>query len=250
MIISAIKKTLRHNFLPENRFNTIIELVAVFVWMFSAFIYYRVISVLVPELGFLNLENTINIIATFFIADGLIYSLLFRNLHDLGVVIENKKFNQYLLLPTDTIKFISHRKIQFSSMIQIPFAILMLLFFGNIQNVGILIFWLFSLILGFLIAKNLWLLLSYVSFWVKVGTYTSTLFEELSAIGQFPLRFFVNSGYLGLFFPFLMISSGTSELLLVGLDLKIILWQLILLFSILISNKVIVNLGISHYRKG
>lgn len=247
-LLQKIIKTFRHNFLPENRSTTVIELIAVLVWMGSTFVFYYVLGQVVPELDFLKDSGGLNIIASYFVVDGLIYSLLFRNLHDLGKSIEDGKFGEYLLIPTDTIQYVSFRNIQFSSMIQVPIAFEMLILFGEFHLLSF-IFWIFSITLGFIIAYQVWLLMSYLSFWYKAGNFISIIYEELTIIGMFPLKIFLSSTSFLIFGPFLLIASGGGDVLNGNLGGMFVLVQLLIVSILYLVERIVFVVGVSYFRR-
>lgn len=246
-IFNKIYKSFRQNLLPGNYLDTIREVVAVLIWMLSTYMFYIILKQAFPQLAELYSANLVIIVSSYFIVDGLIYSLLYRNLHLLGQQICNRQIDHIILFPTSFQSYTSFRNIQLSSLIQIPIAILLVTFLFK-PSLFELFFWFISLVIGFFIAYFFWYFLNLIAFWLNVGDKTSLLFEELSIIGMFPLQPFLNLKTVWLFFPFLTLASFSAYGLISHQLLKPILQQLILLFILFFLCKTIEFYGIKKYR--
>jgi len=246
-IFIKIKKLIHHNFLPQNIGHTIIETTAVVVWMVSTIIFYVVIGTVFPELEILQLDNSISIIATYFVGDGLMYALLYRNLHELGPEIENGKIENYLLLPTNLMKYLGFRNIQFASLIQVPIAILILLFWGNFTIITLLL-WFGSMLIGFYLTYNIWLIISAISFWFKSEGQASTMYEEVIQIGLFPLQIYLGFKLFWPFLPLAFVASGGFEVLNNG-SLWIIGVQIGILVVAVLLRRLLWKMGLRKFRR-
>ncbi|MDD3646875.1 MAG: ABC-2 family transporter protein [Candidatus Dojkabacteria bacterium] len=247
ILLTRIKKLIRQNFLPENRVQTISEIIAVLVWMASTVIFYYVLQDIFPEQEFWKGANFASIIASFFIVDGLLFSFLFRNLFELSEQIESRKIDQRLLMPVGFKSYSGFRKMQFSSLIQIPVSIVLIILTIRSPIPGFL-FWTGSLIIGYLIAYHLWYILSLLSFWIKIGEKSTFLFEEFSLISMFPAAPFIASKLYFFFFPFLTFASFSAKGLLEGGWERIYIMQSAVLLVFVFTAKILEYLGIKRYR--
>jgi len=245
-IVHALKTLIRQNFKKQNIGTTVIEVIAVIIWMGSTLIFYLVISDIFSDFHLFTKSYVITIVATYFVSDGLIFSLLYRNVGHLSNDIETRKLEHFLLLPTNMIKHISFRNIQFASMIQVPIALVMLFLWGNFSLTAFLM-WTISIILGLYIAYNIWLIIIASSFWVKTNGHASIMYEELLQMGLFPLNIYLS---FKLFWPLLPIALITSGGALVLSDNKywILVVQGILLIIVILLRKFIWGLGVKRYR--
>jgi len=246
-IFVKIQRLIRHNFLSQNIGHTIIETTAVVVWMGSTIVFYIIMGNIFPELEILQLDNAISIIATYFVGDGLMYAFLYRNLHDLGPEIEKGKIENYLLLPTNLMKYLGFRNIQFASMIQVPVAILILLIWGNFTLISFLL-WFGSMLIGFYITYNIWLIISALSFWIKSEGQASTMYEEIVQIGLFPLQIYLGFKLFWPFLPIAFVASGGFEVLSNG-SLWVIGVQIIILAVVMLLRSLLWNIGLKKFRK-
>jgi ABC-type uncharacterized transport system permease subunit len=246
-LFTKVKKLIRHNFLPQNIGHTMVETTAVGVWMLSTMAFYVVIGTIFPDLEVLQLDNAISIIATYFVGDGLMYAFLYRNLHELGPEIEKGKIENYLLLPTNLMKYLGFRNIQFASMIQIPVAILMLLIWGNFTLLTLLL-WFGSMLIGFYLTYNIWLIISAISFWFKSYGQASTMYEEVIQIGLFPLQIYLGFKLFWPFLPLAFVASGGFEVLING-SLWVIGVQIGILFIAVLLRMLLWNMGLRKFRR-
>ena len=246
-LFGKIQKTVRHNFLPQNVAHTLVESSAVFIWMGSTIVFYYVVGKIFPQLEFLQFENAIAIIATYFVGDGLMFGLLYRNLQKLGTEIEQGKVENFLLLPTNTMKYIGFRNIQFASLIQIPIALAMLLIWGEFTFLN-LAFWMVSMVVGFYLAYNFWMIFSFISFWYKVGDQTTVMYEELVQMGLFPLKIYLAFKLFWPLLPIAFIASGGYEVLSEGTYWVIGVQAGILLLAVLLRN-ILWSLGLRRFRR-
>jgi len=242
-----IIRAFRQNLLPENYPDTIREMVAVLVWMLSTYAFYLVLKESFPRLTELFSANLVVIVSSYFIVDGLIYSLLYRNLHELSQQISSAKIDYIILLPTNFQTYTSFRRIQMSSSIQLPIA-LILVFFLFKPTFFESILWLGSLILGFVIAYFFWYFLSLIAFWLKVDDKVSIFFEELSLVGLFPLQPFLSLNVIWFFFPFLSLASFSAYGLIYHSLYPAILIQLALIFVLYFLCRFVESSGLRHYR--
>lgn len=245
---SFLKKTTRHNFLPENWVNTIIEIAAVIVWMLSSLLFYLGMFTLFPQIGPWNKSNMVLIIASFFITDGLTYSLLERNLHHLAEQIEDRALEPTLLRPGSFRKYVGFRKTQFSSMIQIPVSLGMLIFLYRDWSWQVLP-WMVSLILGFFIIYHLWYCFDLLTFWFKIGRQVYPVLNELSGMGQFPYITFVSSKLFLVFFPFLAVAALPAQGLVINNMTGVLISQLLLLVLFYSLSIMLERRGLAWYRQ-
>jgi ABC-type uncharacterized transport system permease subunit len=246
MIFEKIQKTIKHNFKKQNLPHTLLEVGAVFVWMSSIFVFYYIMSQLFAEIEIFSRDKIIAIVATYFLSDGLIYAFLYRNIHNLGKSIESGKIHQYILLPVNFIKYLSNRNVQFASMIQIPIALFLVIFIQQLTAVNVIL-WIISIFTGFLIAKELWLILSGLSFWIKLEDTGSILFDELTQTSLFPLKIFRSFNLFYIFLPFTYIAAGGSKVLTEG-NPQYIIGQGIVLVCCCLLRRILWKLGIRKSR--
>lgn len=246
MIIEGLKKTIQHNLKKQNILNTLMEISAVIIWMVSTFVFYIVLGRLFPELDLLNNKFTVAIIGSYFISDGMMFSFLYRNIYNLHSEITEGKIENYLLLPTNTVKYISFRKIQFSSLIQVPIALLIVIIAGQYSVISLLV-WLISLIIGFFMNYNFWFLANILSFWFKIGDKASIMYEEIIQMSMFPIYIFLG---FKLFFPLLpvaFVASGGAPILMNN-EYWIVWVQLIILLAISLLRVLLWNRGLKGIR--
>lgn len=244
---SLIRKIVRHNFLPENRISTIVEIAAVIIWMVSVLLFYLCLFALFPQIGPWTRDNMVIIIASFFVTDGFTYGFLERNLHHLAQDIENRTLEPILLRPGSFRRFVSFRKSQFSSLIQIPIAVLMLLIFNRTWNWQF-IPWFLSLVLGFLIIYLLWYCFDLLAFWFKIGLQVYPVLNELTSMGQFPYVAFLSSPLLALFFPFLAVAAFPAQGLVTQNIPMVLFIQSLLLAGLYCLSRTLEKRGLVWYR--
>ncbi|KKT78137.1 MAG: hypothetical protein UW73_C0006G0019 [Microgenomates group bacterium GW2011_GWB1_44_8] len=243
-----IRKTVRHNFLPENRVNTVIEVAAVVVWMLSALLFYLGMFRLFPQIGPWNKGNMVLIIASFFITDGLTYSLLERNLHHLAEQIEDRNLDTTLLRPGSFRKYVGFRRTQFSSMVQIPIALLMLTFLYHDWSWQVLL-WIVSLVFGFFIIYHLWYCFDLLTLWFKLGRQVYPVLNELTGMGQFPYITFMSSKLVLLFFPFLAVAALPAHGMVTQNMILVLFYQSVLLALLYVISVGLERRGLEWYRR-
>jgi len=216
--------------------------------MVSTVMFYYVLQDIFPEQEFWRGANFASIIASFFIVDGLLFSFLFRNLFELSDQIESQGIDQRLLLPVGFRSYSSFRRMQFSSLIQIPVSIILVILILPISIPSFLL-WTGSLIIGFLIAYHLWYIFSLLSFWIKIGEKSTFLFEEFSLICMFPAAPFIASELFVFFFPFLTFASFSARGLLEGGWGRVYMMQGATLIVFVIIAKILEYLGLRRYRQ-
>lgn len=246
-MFDKINKLIKHNFHPDNIGLTITELVAVLIWMISTLVFYVVLNQTFPDVELFQWNNSLILIASYFIVDGLTFGILYRNLESLAVDIEEKKIDNILLFPVNLKKFLSFRRFQFSSLIQIPISVIAFLFFGDYTLIG-LFYWILTLILGFIISYQLWFFIILQSFWFKSENRLTNLFEEISAIGMFPANIYIFTKSFLFFYPFLLLSSLPTYDFVNNTSLNLMIIQFIVIVILIILNKVLLNLGGKVYR--
>lgn len=246
-LFQKIHKVFRQNLLKENYINTTREIFAVLIWMMSTYMFYLILKYTFPSLIDLFANNLVVVVSSYFIVDGLIYSLLYRNLHSLSQQISARKVDHIILLPTSFQNYTSFRNIQLSSFVQIPIALILVFVFYK-PSVIESFFWFVSLIIGFVIAYFFWYLLSLIAFWLDVGEKSSLFFEELSIVGMFPLQPFLSLKVAWLFFPFLAIASFSSYGLINHQPFIPIIQQVCLLVVLFALCKTVEFHGIKKYR--
>jgi ABC-type uncharacterized transport system permease subunit len=246
-MLKKLKKLIKHNFHRDNIGLTITEIVAVLVWMASTLVFYLILHESFPNEPIFQWNNSIAVIASYFVVDGLTYGILYRNFQSLALQIEERNLDNFLLFPTNLKSFLSLRKFQFSSLIQVPIAILTYLIFGNYSIFGFIL-WLITLVLGFIISYQLWFLLITLSFWFKSDNRLTNLFEELSTIGMFPAQVYIITKSVLFFYPFLVLSSIPSQYFIENKSLYLVIIQLLIIVLLIISNNITLRLGVKTYR--
>lgn len=247
-LFAQVYKAFRQNLLPENYPDTIREIIAVLVWMLSTYAFYLVLKESFPRLSELFSSNLVVIVSSYFIVDGLIYSLLYRNLHQLSQQISDRQVDHIVLFPTSFQSYTSFRNVQLSSFIQVPIALVLVLIFYQ-PSLFEALFWFFSLIVGFVIAYFFWYLLSLIAFWLKVGDKTSLFFEELSTVGMFPLQPFLNLGVIWFFLPFLSLASFSAYGLINHSLFSSISIQMALVVVLFVLCRFVEAAGLKRYRE-
>lgn len=246
-MIERLKKLIRHNFLPENRLDSIKEIIACLIWMASTAMFYFIMQDIFPDMDFWKGQNLIAIVASFFVVDGLLYGFLYRSLFELTEQIENHKIDHILLFPIKFQNYASFRKPQFSSLIQIPTSIILLILFMDVSILEFLL-WFTSLIIGYLIAYYVWYILTLLSFWLKIGEKATFVFEELGIVSMFPALPFISSKLFIVFFPFLTIACYSAVGLLDGNWTKVYLLQIPTLLIAVILAQIMQHFGLQKYR--
>lgn len=246
-IIEKLKKLIRHNFLPENRLDTIKEIIAVLIWMVSTLMFYFIMRDIFPDMKFWKGQNLIAIVASFFVVDGLLYSFIYRNLFELTSQIENHKIDHMLLLPTNFQSYTSFRKLQFSSLIQVPTSIILLILFMDVSILEFIL-WFVSLVIGYWIAYHIWYTLSLLSFWLRIGEKATFVFEELGIVSMFPALPFIRSKLFVVFFPFLTFACYSAVGLLEGNWPRVYLLQISTLVIAVTLAQIIQYFGLQKYR--
>jgi ABC-type uncharacterized transport system permease subunit len=246
-MFEKLQKVIRHNFHPDNIAQTITELVAVIVWMVSTLVFYLVLSDSFPNEPIFQWNNSIAVIASYFVVDGLTYGILYRNFQSLAVNIEERLIDNFLLFPVDLKQFLTLRKLQFSSLIQVPIAIIAYLILGNFTLLEFAL-WIVTLVLGFFISYQLWFFLISLSFWFKSNNRLTNLFEEVSTIGMFPASVYLITKSIIFFYPFLLLSSLPAQAFITNQSLYMILTQSILILVLSLVNRLVLQLGVKTYR--
>jgi ABC-type uncharacterized transport system permease subunit len=246
-IAIKIQKLIKHNFHPDNIGLTITEISAVLVWMVSTLVFYVMLNQSFPAEPLFQWKNSITVICTYFVVDGLTFGILYRNFQSLALTIENKELDNFLLLPVNLKQYLSFRNMQFSSLIQVPVAIIAFLIFGNYTLITFIL-WVFTLILGFIISYELWFLFISISFWFKSDNRLTNLWEELSAIGMFPAQVYIVTKSILFFYPFLAFASLPAAYFINNQSLYFVGIQIVIIIVLSLLNRILLSLGVRTYR--
>lgn len=248
MVIEKLAKLVRQNLLPQNRAVTFLEITAVFIWMSSTAVFYLILNDVYEGVEIFAVRNVLLYVASYFVVDGLMFGLLFRNLSELAIKIEGRGIDGAILLPGNTINFLSFRSFQLSSLVQIPIALLIVFLFVKMPVVSFIL-WVVTLVLGFVLAYLLWIDAIFVSFWVKNENKLTMVVEELAQIGVFPMQVYLNSFVIFFFGPFLLISSASAYSVLMGNQGVIWVVQVCAIVVLFLLRQLLFNLGIKRYRR-
>lgn len=240
------RRLVKQNFLPDNRTETIIEVVAVLFWMSTSALFYLFLFWRLPEINPWNQTNILLLISSYFIVDGLTFGILYRNLSVFNSMVKNRSLENVLLMPVNFRRHVSFRLVQFASLIQIPVSLVLYFFFRPQLDV-IIFLWILSLTLGFFISYLLWFLVCLTSFWFDFTDRLSIISEELLGIGLFPVTIFIGTKIFPIAFIYLLTASYPAQGLLENQLPKIILWQLFFIFILNLLVSLVEKQGIKKY---
>lgn len=245
-IIDFWRRLVKHNFMPDNRTETIIEVVAVLFWMSTSVLFYLFLFWRIPAIVPWDKTNILLLIASYFIVDGLTYGILYRNLSVLNNMVKNRSLENILLMPVKFRRHVSFRLVQFASLIQIPLSLGLYFFFRPRLDI-ITVLWLASLVLGFFISYLLWYLVCLTAFWWNFTERLTVVSEELFSVGLFPVTIFLGTKLFPAAFIYLLTASYPAQALLENRLPQIIILQLFFIFLLNIVVNFFQKQGIKKY---
>ena len=240
------RRLIKHNFQPDNRTETIIEIIAVLFWMSTSVLFYWFLFWRIPAIEPWNQTNILLLIASYFIVDGLTYGILYRNLSVFNAMVKNRSLENILLLPVNFRRHVSFRLVQFASLIQVPLSLILYFIFRPSLDLTVLL-WIMALVFGFIISYLLWFLICLTSFWLDITERLTIISEELFSVGLFPVTIFLGTKLFPVAFVYLLTASYPAQALLENRLPQIILLQLLFIFFLNLLVSFVQKQGIKKY---
>jgi len=256
--INLYKLFLKNSFIKEfsDPLNITVSIVAVCFWMLSTFLFYRVIYSRINEIAGWNWNEALILIATFFIVDGVLFTLFYWNFQKLKNNIESRELDFVLLKPVNQQFISSTQEIQASMYIQLILAIILIIIGANGLDLKIDIYSIFLyvifIILATMISYFMWFSTICFAFFAKGIDNLLSFFEEIFNFAVYPSSIF--SGAFKIFFnyiiPIAFMVTVPSKVLTLSIDLSEFILIFVITIILFFLTQIIWRVGIKKYLSG
>ena len=238
----------------EFKMNFIFEIFIDAIYYLSLFFFFKIVFQFTDSLGDFNQEAVIIFLICLYLSDSLYVFFLGGNVFNINNAVKQGDLDFILLKPINSQFFISCRYVNTHAAVSmlILFALLIKLtyaYHGNILIFSNYLFFLLSLFLGMFIFYSFEFIIASLVFWFRNFSYAGWLAGELIKYSRRPDAIYPKWFRKSLFtiFPMAMITSVPSRFLIFGVDLKLLILQIIVVIIFLFLTTLVWKKGLVRY---
>ena len=253
--LKLYKIFIKNSFIREfsDPLNIIISHIAVLLWMSSIVILYKVIFTHLDTIVGWTWSETLLLIGTFYIVDGIIFTLFYWNFLKLKEYIKKQKLDGILTKPVSSQFVMSTQEIQASMYIQFIVAIVVVIL-GlsqteirvDLMHIGL---YLFFLVCASIIAYTVWFLSMCSLFWIPSAENIIQFFEEIFNFAVYPSQIY--SGVFKIIFTFIiplaLMVTIPSQILTQEVSHVTLIITFLITILLFILTKIAWHLGLRRY---
>ena len=238
----------------EFKLNFIFEIFIDAVYYGSLFFFFQIIFQFTDSLGDFNKDAVIIFLVTLYISDLLYVFILGGNVFNINNAVKQGDLDFILIKPINSQFFISCRYVMTNALISLSILICLLirltyLYHGNEIFFINYIFYTVSLIFGIFIFYSFEFIIASLAFWFRNFSYAGWLAGELTKYSRRPDSIYKNFFRKTLFtiFPMAMVSSVPARFLIFGVNIKLLLLQIVVSIIFLWFTTLIWKKGLLRY---
>ena len=238
----------------EFKMNFIFEIFIDAIYYISLFFFFQIIFQFTDSLGDFNQDAVIIFLICLYLSDSLYVFFLGGNVFNINNAVKQGDLDFILLKPINSQFFISCRYVNTHAIVSmiILFTLLIKLTYVYHDNVFIIsnyLFFLLSLFLGMFIFYSFEFIIASLVFWFRNFSYAGWLAGELIKYSRRPDAIYQKWFRKSLFtiFPMAMITSVPSRFLLFGIDIKLLVLQIIVVIIFLFLTTIVWKKGLVRY---
>ena len=238
----------------EFKLNFVFEIFIDAVYYGSLFFFFQIIFQFTDSLGDFNKDAVIIFLVTLYISDLLYVFILGGNVFNINNAVKQGDLDFILIKPINSQFFISCRYVMTNALISLSILICLLvrltyLYHGHEIIFINYFFYTISLIFGIFIFYSFEFIIASLAFWFRNFSYAGWLAGELTKYSRRPDSIYKNFFRKALFtiFPMAMVSSVPARFLIFGVNLKLLLLQIVVASIFLWLTTLIWKKGLLRY---
>ena len=238
----------------EFKMNFIFEIFIDAVYYGSLFFFFQIIFQFTDSLGDFNRDAVIIFLVTLYISDLMYVFFLGGNVFNINNAVKQGDLDFILIKPINSQFFISCRYVMTNALISLSILICLLVRLTYIYHGNQIIFinyffYTISLVFGIFIFYSFEFIIASLVFWFRNFSYAGWLAGELIKYSRRPDAIYPKWFRKSLFtiFPMAMITSVPSRFLIFGVDLKLLILQIIVVIIFLFLTTIVWKKGLVRY---